>query len=195
MNVINLETNRYKTSRDYERLWQLAQETSVICIVDYNWRDGAISRDIASTICHDGDGKTIQISCRGICYVGPSYEGKERFISACTKYNVEFIDTEPVTAWIPVTDRMPEPNVPVIALVNPNEWGKTFCIRAQYAPAKTLELDFDAEGGEYDEETDKYYCEEGWYETNEFEDVHWNVHGTIIHWQPLPSIPEELKVQ
>lgn len=98
-------------------------------------------------------------------------------------------------AWIPTTERMPEPNVPVIALVNPNEWGKTFCIRAQYAPAKTLELDFDAEGGEYDEETDKYYCEEGWYETNEFEDVHWNVHGTVTHWQPLPEIPEELKVK
>lgn len=194
MDVTNLaSSNRYKTSRDYERLWQLAQETSVACIVDYDFRDGHVCRDIASTICINGDEKTIQISCRGICYVGPAYDGKETFIRHCAKYNVEFIDTEPATAWIPITDRLPEPGVPVIALVNPNEYGKTYRIRAQWAPAKTLELHFDAEGGEYDEETDTYYCEEGWYETNEFEDVHWNVHGTVTHWQPLPEIPEELK--
>lgn len=96
MNVINLETNRYKTSRDYDRLYELAQETSVICIVDYNWRDGAISRDIASTICLGGDEKTIQISCRGICYIGPAYDGKETFIRHCAKYNVEFIEPEEV---------------------------------------------------------------------------------------------------
>ena len=99
------------------------------------------------------------------------------------------------TAWIPVTEQLPAPGIPVIALVNPNEYGKTYRIRAQWAPAKTLELHFDAEGGEYDEETDQYYCEEGWYETNEFEEVHWAVSGTVTHWQPLPEIPEELKVK
>lgn len=109
---------------------------------------------------------------------------------------MEIIDTllaivEQHRFWIPVTEKMPEPGVPVIALVNPNEWGKKYRIRAQWAPAKTLELDFDAEGGQYDEETDKYYCDEGWYETNEFEDVHWNVHGTITHWQPLPPYPDD----
>ena len=95
------------------------------------------------------------------------------------------------TAWIPITERMPEPGVPVIALVNPKEYGKKRRIRAQWAPAKTLELALDAEGGIYDEETDKYYCEEGWYETNEYEEVHWNVSGTVTHWQPLPAYPEE----
>lgn len=193
MTVINLaSSNRYQTSRDYERLYDLAQETSVICIVDYKWPDGDVCRDIAATV---NTGRNIQISCRGVCYVGPWDNDKETFIRHCAKYNVEFIDTEPATAWIPITDKLPEPGVPVIALVNPNEYGKTYRIRAQWAPAKTLELHFDAEGGEYDEETDKYYCEEGWYETNEFEEVHWNVHGTVTHWQPLPEIPEELKVR
>lgn len=93
--------------------------------------------------------------------------------------------------WTPITERMPEPGVPVIALVNPNEYGKKRRIRAQWAPSKTLEQDWDAEGGIYDEETDKYYCEEGWYETNEFEEVHWAVSGTVTHWQPLPAYPEE----
>lgn len=93
-------------------------------------------------------------------------------------------------AWIPIAKKMPEPGVPVIALVNPNEYGKKRRIRAMWAPAKTLELALDAEGGEYDEEDDKYYCEEGWYETNEYEEVHWNVSGTVTHWQPLPPYPD-----
>lgn len=92
--------------------------------------------------------------------------------------------------WIPTAEKMPEPGVPVIALVNPNEYGKKRRIRAMWAPAKTLELALDAEGGEYSEEDDKYYCEEGWYETNEYEEVHWNVSGTVTHWQPLPPYPE-----
>ena len=95
MNAINLKnSNRYKTSRDYERLWELAKETSVICIVDYNWHDGKVSRDIAATVCLNQDPATIQISCRGICYVGPSYDGKETFNRHCAKYNVEFIEPE-----------------------------------------------------------------------------------------------------
>jgi len=189
--VINLSHhNHYKTSRNYERLWQLAQEISVVCIVDFDFRDGHVCRDIASTICIDGDEKTIQISCRGICYVGPAYDGKDKFIRHCAKYNVEFIDPEPDTAWTSITEGMPAPGVPVIALVAPNEYGKTRRIRAQWAPDKTLEQSFDAEGGIYDEETDKWYVEEGWYETNEYEEVHWAVTGTVTHWQPLPPLPE-----
>ncbi len=92
--------------------------------------------------------------------------------------------------WIPVAEDMPKPSVPVIALVAPNEYGKTRRIRAQWAPPKTLEQSFDAEGGIYDEETDKWYVEEGWYETNEYEEVHWAVTGTVTHWQPLPPLPE-----
>lgn len=96
MNIISLKQHRHKTSRDYERLWELAHETSVICIVDYKWDDGAACRDIASTICVNGSDTSIQISCRGICYVGPAYGGKETFIRRCAKYNVEFIEPEGV---------------------------------------------------------------------------------------------------
>ena len=63
-------------------------------------------------------------------------------------------------------------------------------LRTQHAPPKTLGLSPEAEGGIYDEETDTFYCEEGWYETNEFEEVHWNIHGIVTHWMPLPEPPQ-----
>lgn len=92
--------------------------------------------------------------------------------------------------WIPTTVEMPPSGVPVIAFV-PNfcSGGKSRRIRAQYAQPKTLELSEEAEGGEYDEVTGTYYCTEGWYETNEYEDVHWAVSDVVTHWQPLPDVP------
>lgn len=93
--------------------------------------------------------------------------------------------------WIKVTDRLPRPGVPVIAYVAPNEHGVPRTIRAQHAPPMTLEQGADCDGGVYDEATDTYYCEEGWYETNEFEDVHWNVDGVVTHWMALPLSPTE----
>lgn len=73
---------RYKTNRDYARLWTLLQETSVICIVDY-----MNCRDIAATIFYDN---VAQVSARGITYVwAESYADFER---RCQKINLEFID-------------------------------------------------------------------------------------------------------
>lgn len=91
--------------------------------------------------------------------------------------------------WVSVDDRMPDAGVPVIAFVAPNEFGKTRRIRAQYAPPNTLEQAPECGGGYYDEDTDKYYCEEGWYETNEYEEIHWAVGGVVTYWMPLPNQP------
>ena len=63
--------------------------------------------------------------------------------------------------WVPVSEHLPTAGVPVIAFVAPNEYGKTRCIRAQYAPPLTLEMGYEQEGGVYDEATDCYYCDEG----------------------------------
>jgi hypothetical protein len=57
-----------------------------------------------------------------------------------------------------------------------------------YAAAKTLEA-ADDEDGEYDEERDAYFVKPGWYETNEYEEVHWAVHDPVTHWMPLPEPP------
>ena len=96
-----------------------------------------------------------------------------------------------IPVWIPVTHRLPPAGVLVIALVAPNDYGKIRRIRAQYAPPKTLEQSPECDGGEYDEATDTYYCAQGWYETNEYEDVHWNVGGVVTHWMALPLPPVE----
>jgi|SRR3990172_2381540 len=92
--------------------------------------------------------------------------------------------------WIKCSDKMPDAGVPVLAYV-PNFCGgdRSRRVRAQYAPPKTLEQSPDADGGEYDEATDTYYCEEGWYETNEYEDIHWAVSDAVTHWMPLPEAP------
>ena len=103
------------------------------------------------------------------------------------KAKIEEIQSKP--AWVSVVDSLPPPNVPVIAFVGANEFGKTRRIRAQYAPPLTLELDSDAEGGLYDEKSDTYYCKEGWYESNEYEDVHWYVDDIVSHWMALPEGP------
>ena len=94
--------------------------------------------------------------------------------------------------WIACDKEMPPAGVPVLAYV-PSYFGGGHDrrIRAQYAPPKTLEQSPDAEGGEYDEESDTFYCTEGWYETNEYEEIHWAVTDPVTHWMHLPSPPNE----
>lgn len=94
--------------------------------------------------------------------------------------------------WVPVGEQLPEPGVPVLVFV-PNAHGadgNSRRLRAQYAAEKTLEQADCCDGGTYDEETDTYWCELGWYENNEFEDTHWAIDGTVTHWMPLPAAPE-----
>ena len=95
-------------------------------------------------------------------------------------------------AWLSVNERLPESGVAVIAFVPHFGDGKNSRrIRAQYAAKHTLEQHAEAEGGDYDEATDTYWCEEGWYEDNEYEDIHWRVSDAVTHWQPLPQPPKE----
>jgi hypothetical protein len=76
----------YKTSRDYDRLADLMQTQSAICIIDYN-----SCRDVAHTIwieCRAGDG-IWEISSRGISYIYAV--NKDDFIQQCCAQNVEVI--------------------------------------------------------------------------------------------------------
>ena len=105
------------------------------------------------------------------------------------------LDTQPAAppveqGWRHVDEEMPKSGVPVIALIT-NPLGKTRRIRAAYAATNTLPLDSEAEddAATYDEATDTYYCSEGWYETNEYEETHWRVEDPVTHWMPLPSPP------
>jgi hypothetical protein len=85
---------------------------------------------------------------------------------------------------------MPEPGIPVL-IAYKNELGNWRCIRAEWSDGKSLESDDDSTDIViYDEETDRYMCPEGWFESNEYEDVHWAVVGVVVtHWMPLPEPP------
>lgn len=98
----------------------------------------------------------------------------------------------PVPVVVPVSERLPEPNIKVLAYyVNSLGKGRTIC--AIWVPAKTRsDSDGEYDFTEYDEETDKFYWPEGWYEQIEnWEDLGWiNVYeGEVVYWQPLPKWP------
>jgi hypothetical protein len=95
--------------------------------------------------------------------------------------------------WIKCADRMPEPGVPVLITFK-NEFGKMRTLRAEWSDGKSREISYDAEIDDaiYDEETDTYWCPEGWFESNEYEEVHWAVVGVVVtHWMPLPEPPDD----
>ena len=95
---------------------------------------------------------------------------------------------------VPVSERLPEPGTKVLAhYFNALGKGRTIC--AIWVPAKSRsdEGDLDADDFlEYDEEGDKYYWPEGWYEAIEnWEELGWVkvYEGEVVYWQPLPKWP------
>jgi tetrahydromethanopterin S-methyltransferase subunit F len=93
----------YKTSKDYEKLFQLVQKQRVICIVTYVEKIGKYSEIILRDICASGTLSTkenIRIGSRDIGFVEAfSYEHKtikEDFFEQCKHYKLEFIDPDMV---------------------------------------------------------------------------------------------------
>ena len=98
--------------------------------------------------------------------------------------------------WIKTSDQMPEPGAVVLACVSSvNNSGKAVreIIRAVWI-SKFFEPDEDNFCGdsEYNEDNDKYYWPEGWYEWNSGDETHWRMHNEITYWTPLPNFPKEL---
>ena len=91
-----------------------------------------------------------------------------------------------VEQWIDVKD-LPEAEK-IVFVFGINEMGKQRILRAYYAPDKTVE-GMDDEFSDYDEERDKYFLPQGWYECNEFEETNWRVEFEVTHWMPLPQSP------
>ena len=90
---------------------------------------------------------------------------------------------QPVAQWVPVSERLPEPGEAVLLDI-----GMQTPIRALWAAKHTVEThDDDGEWGEYNEDDDAYYCPEGWYEWNEYEECHFAVDkGAPVAWMELP---------
>lgn len=94
--------------------------------------------------------------------------------------------------WIKVKDELPPTGKEVIAYYK-NSDGEQKIIRAFYAPRFTIEdnNNNEYEGAEYCEEKGEYFLIEGWYESNEHEDVHWFVDEEVTHWMHMPSPPRK----
>lgn len=102
--------------------------------------------------------------------------------------------SRPAIKPVPVSERLPEPGKKVLAhYFNALGKGRTIC--AIWVPAKSRsdEGDLDRDDFlEYDEEGDKYYWPEGWYEAIEnWEELGWVkvYEGEVVYWQPLPKWP------
>ena len=111
-----------------------------------------------------------------------------------TAHAVLALTARPTIQPVPVSERLPEPSVKVLAhYLNALGKGRTIC--AIWVPAKSRsdEGDLDADDFlEYDEERDKYHWPEGWYEAIEnWEELGWAkvYEGEIVYWQPLPQWP------
>ena len=99
--------------------------------------------------------------------------------------------------WIPVTERLPKPEIDVLIVCNRN--GYRFVTPAIYEDGKMLTQDSVWNWNEiytyglYSEEADDYYIPEGWWENRQFnpDDVYNNpVDCAITHWMPLAEAPE-----
>jgi hypothetical protein len=82
MSEVIRDIKGYPTSRDYAKLWELAQKQSVVCVVDF----GKDCRDVAQTItnaCYT------HVSARGICYTDG--DTVEKFTAGCARVNLEWL--------------------------------------------------------------------------------------------------------
>lgn len=98
--------NGYKWSRDYKRLKQLLDDGyEVVCLADYDWHDGTISRDICMGRLILGSVEECDhysVSCRGTCYceLYPSWHKDQNmteetmFKKAASRANIEFMDID-----------------------------------------------------------------------------------------------------
>lgn len=94
-----------------------------------------------------------------------------------------------VAQWMPI-ETVPANRVVLVSLL---AYGRPITVKAKFIPAKTEEASMESCHSEYDEDTDTYYCPEGWYE-----DVHAETgldygyiqfDGKPTHWMSLPAPP------
>ena len=100
-----------------------------------------------------------------------------------------------MTNWINVNDRLPEDEKNVLVCCK-NDYGRRYVCEAYHVNHHSVEANIywneDADW-DYDEEEDKFYVPEGWYEVihnwDEYGSV--GIYGTVTHWMYLPELPME----
>lgn len=90
--IFGMRCHQYRSSRDYERLWELLQHQPIVCIADWkdfgHVKDDPPRRDICSTNWSPRMGATI--NCRGVTYA--MGENLAEFSKECKSQDIEFIE-------------------------------------------------------------------------------------------------------
>ena len=92
--------------------------------------------------------------------------------------------------WRSTEDEMPPAGQVVLAVV---QSPRPCVVLAQWCPKLTLPQHAEAEAGDYDEERDEFFAEEGWYQWYHVngsldDEPYWKIHETVSHWQETPAI-------
>lgn len=140
--------------------------------------------------------------------IGCAYRNKAEHAGECVgrlyRDTVEYIEQleAQVPEWIPVTERLPENDVPVLVSAKRKDWkGKEYRIvfTAFHTDGTThtedsgYGWDLEDTGLMYCEETDDYIIPEAWWEDVTFAEEFSKVYdATVTHWMPLPNAPEEV---
>lgn len=106
--------------------------------------------------------------------------------------------------WIPVMERLPEPEKRVLLMTNYKGWNDKICRDVMcgfyedgnvWCEDSKVCWDYEMKREEnYDESRDDYRVPEGWFEEllNHIDDYNCVAIGELVtHWMPLPEPPEE----
>lgn len=94
--------------------------------------------------------------------------------------------------WNKVADSKPEHGKIVLIHTVTEQLKRPLVLRAVWYDRFKEEAGYDEyEAGEYCEEKDEYFIREGWYEFNQYEEVHWAVSEEVTHWAEIPLPPVE----
>lgn len=127
---------------------------------------------------------------------------KERYL---IKENGEIVPLTNCQQWIPVTERLPEPETEVVILAERKTYSfKTKNVTTFHTVTTGMYEDgtkntedsgwcWETDGFEYDEELDAYIIPEGWWEYKHYNgDDEYNhaIDDKVTHWMPLPEPPK-----
>ena len=111
-----------------------------------------------------------------------------------------------VQRWIPVTERLPEPETEVLVLAKRKQYSfKPYRVTTVHIVTNGMYEDgtkntedsnwcWETDGFEYDEELDVYIITEGWWEYKHYngdESHNYPIADFVTHWMPLPEPPKE----